>query len=148
MTRVASLAQVSLQYGQTRALDSISLEIPAGCMVGLIGPDGVGKSSLLALLAGARRLQQARNISFCRSLAVSTVRGVNCAVEATKETCAGITTSGAASSTRCTSCPRAIQELLQQYIDQVKTGLPGVAWLKVDDAASWPDDLIVNLSVE
>ena len=58
MTRVASLAQVSLQYGQTRALDSISLEIPAGCMVGLIGPDGVGKSSLLALLAGARRLQQ------------------------------------------------------------------------------------------
>ena len=58
MTRVASLEQVSLQYGQTRALDSISLEIPAGCMVGLIGPDGVGKSSLLALLAGARRLQQ------------------------------------------------------------------------------------------
>tara|TARA_B100001245_G_scaffold234485_3_gene220129 strand:+ start:2703 stop:5441 length:2739 start_codon:yes stop_codon:yes gene_type:complete len=58
VTRVASLAQVSLQYGQTRALDSISLEIPAGCMVGLIGPDGVGKSSLLALLAGARRLQQ------------------------------------------------------------------------------------------
>lgn len=40
------------------------------------------------------------------------------------------------------------EELLQQYIDQVKTGLPGVAWLKVDDAASWPDNLTVNLSAE
>ena len=29
-------------------------------MVGLIGPDGVGKSSLLALIAGARRIQQGR----------------------------------------------------------------------------------------
>jgi ribosome-dependent ATPase len=29
-------------------------------MVGLIGPDGVGKSSLLALVAGARRIQQGR----------------------------------------------------------------------------------------
>jgi len=29
-------------------------------MVGLIGPDGVGKSSLLALLAGARKVQQGR----------------------------------------------------------------------------------------
>ena len=31
--------------------------MPAGCMVGLIGPDGVGKSSLLSLIAGARVIQ-------------------------------------------------------------------------------------------
>lgn len=55
---VARLTNVSLTYGKTRALDAISLDIPAGCMVGLIGPDGVGKSSLMALVAGARRLQQ------------------------------------------------------------------------------------------
>ncbi|MDF3934027.1 ribosome-associated ATPase/putative transporter RbbA [Pseudomonas citronellolis] len=54
---VASLAGVSLRYGATRAVDDVSLDIPANCMVGLIGPDGVGKSSLLALLAGARKLQ-------------------------------------------------------------------------------------------
>ncbi|WP_414706811.1 ribosome-associated ATPase/putative transporter RbbA [Ralstonia sp. UBA689] len=58
---VASLAHVSLRYGRGRsktpALDDISLDLPAGCMVGLIGPDGVGKSSLLALVAGARALQ-------------------------------------------------------------------------------------------
>ncbi len=39
------------------ALAGITLDIPAGRMVGLIGPDGVGKSSLLALIAGARVIQ-------------------------------------------------------------------------------------------
>ncbi len=55
---VAVISGVSLQYGKTRALDDLSLSLPARCMVGLIGPDGVGKSSLLALIAGARKLQQ------------------------------------------------------------------------------------------
>lgn len=55
---VARLAGVSLRYGKSVALDGIDLEVPAGCMVGLIGPDGVGKSSLLSLLAGARAVQQ------------------------------------------------------------------------------------------
>ncbi len=54
---VARLTDVSLQYGKTRAVDAITLDLPAGCMVGLIGPDGVGKSSLLSLVAGARRIQ-------------------------------------------------------------------------------------------
>jgi len=44
-------------YGRIRALDSVTLEIPEGALVGFVGPDGVGKSTLLALLAGARRLQ-------------------------------------------------------------------------------------------
>ena len=55
---VARLAGVSLRYGKTLALDAVNLEVPAGCMVGLIGPDGVGKSSLLALISGARAVQQ------------------------------------------------------------------------------------------
>ncbi len=60
---VASLKNVTLEYGSVRkgkikALDDLSLEIPTGRMVGLIGPDGVGKSSLMALVSGARRLQQ------------------------------------------------------------------------------------------
>ncbi len=42
----------------TVALDGIDLELPAGAMIGFIGPDGVGKSSLLALIAGARKIQQ------------------------------------------------------------------------------------------
>jgi ribosome-dependent ATPase len=55
---VARLADVGLRYGKTAALAGIHLDLPAQRMVGLIGPDGVGKSSLLALLAGARALQQ------------------------------------------------------------------------------------------
>ncbi|MDG1579652.1 ribosome-associated ATPase/putative transporter RbbA [Pseudomonas sp. GOM6] len=54
---VARLSGVGLRYGVTRALEAIDLELPAQRMVGLIGPDGVGKSSLLALIAGARQIQ-------------------------------------------------------------------------------------------
>ncbi len=57
---VARLQEVSLNYGKAVALDAVSLDIPAGLMVGLIGPDGVGKSSLLSLIAGARRIQEGR----------------------------------------------------------------------------------------
>jgi ribosome-dependent ATPase len=54
---VARLDGVTHRYGPAVALDAVSVDIPAGCMVALIGPDGVGKSSLLAILAGARRIQ-------------------------------------------------------------------------------------------
>ena len=57
---VVRLDGVSLRYGRTTALDAVSLNVPAGCMAGLIGPDGVGKSSLLALIAGARAIQAGR----------------------------------------------------------------------------------------
>ncbi|GGG26886.1 multidrug ABC transporter ATP-binding protein [Caldovatus sediminis] len=57
---VARLREVGLRYGRVRALDAVSLDLPAGCMAGLIGPDGVGKSSLLALIAGARAVQSGR----------------------------------------------------------------------------------------
>ena len=57
---VARLAGVSLRYGAVAALDGIDLVLPAGGMVGLIGPDGVGKSSLLALVSGARQIQAGR----------------------------------------------------------------------------------------
>ena len=59
-TCVARVTGVQLRYGSTVALDGIDLEIPSGRMVGLIGPDGVGKSSLLSLLSGARAVQQGR----------------------------------------------------------------------------------------
>lgn len=54
---VARLESVSLHYGKTQALDDVSLSLPTGQMVGLIGPDGVGKSSVLSLVAGARQIQ-------------------------------------------------------------------------------------------
>ena len=55
---IAQLEAVTQQYGATLALDNVSLAVPEGCQVGLIGPDGVGKSTLLGLIAGVRRVQQ------------------------------------------------------------------------------------------
>ncbi|RPI47857.1 MAG: ABC transporter ATP-binding protein/permease [Betaproteobacteria bacterium] len=57
---VAKLTGVTHRYGSTIAVDRLDLDIPAGRMVGFIGPDGVGKSTLLALIGGARRIQQGR----------------------------------------------------------------------------------------
>ncbi|EPK7771856.1 ribosome-associated ATPase/putative transporter RbbA [Klebsiella oxytoca] len=57
MKTVARLENVSQHFGVTVALKDITLSIPARCMVGLIGPDGVGKSSLLSLISGARVIE-------------------------------------------------------------------------------------------
>ncbi len=54
---VARLDGVGLSYGRTVALHDVTLDVPPGRMVGLIGPDGVGKSSLLSLVSGARAMQ-------------------------------------------------------------------------------------------
>ncbi|MEZ7197699.1 ribosome-associated ATPase/putative transporter RbbA [Pseudodesulfovibrio karagichevae] len=54
---VVRLNSVTHRYGGTLAADNVSLELPAGKMVGFIGPDGVGKSTWLGLMAGARRIQ-------------------------------------------------------------------------------------------
>ncbi|MCB1617606.1 MAG: ABC transporter ATP-binding protein, partial [Pseudomonadales bacterium] len=57
LTPVVCLRDVALHHGAVRALEAVTLELPRGQRVGLIGPDGVGKSSLLALIAGAREIQ-------------------------------------------------------------------------------------------
>jgi ribosome-dependent ATPase len=57
---IARLDDVTHLYGKIAALDAVTLALPAECMVGLIGPDGVGKSSLLGIIAGARKIQSGR----------------------------------------------------------------------------------------
>jgi ribosome-dependent ATPase len=57
---VAALENVTQRYGHACALDAVTLALPAGCVIGLIGPDGVGKSTLLSIIAGARRVQSGR----------------------------------------------------------------------------------------
>ncbi|MBV2264903.1 MAG: ATP-binding cassette domain-containing protein [Thauera sp.] len=52
------LIDVHHRYADTRAADALTLDLPAGRMVGFIGPDGVGKSTWLGLIAGARRIQR------------------------------------------------------------------------------------------
>ncbi len=57
---IARLSGVRHLYRRTPALDGVDLALPAGCLVGLIGPDGVGKSTLLGLIAGVRVVQTGR----------------------------------------------------------------------------------------
>src|SRR6476646_10761922 len=57
---VARVERVTHRYGKTIALNDLTLDIPAHCMVGMIGPDGVGKSTLLALVAGVRKIQSGK----------------------------------------------------------------------------------------
>lgn len=57
---VARVAGVSQSYGKAIALDGVTLDIPSRKMIGLIGPDGVGKSTLLGMLAGVRKIQQGK----------------------------------------------------------------------------------------
>jgi ribosome-dependent ATPase len=57
---VARLDNVTQRYRRVVALDDVTIELPAGGMVGLIGPDGVGKSTLLSIIAGARQVQSGR----------------------------------------------------------------------------------------
>ncbi|MGH6973764.1 MAG: ATP-binding cassette domain-containing protein, partial [Stellaceae bacterium] len=52
MLRVDSLA---LAYGATPVLESVSLEVPSGKFVSLVGPSGSGKSSLLRAVIGLQQ---------------------------------------------------------------------------------------------
>ncbi len=60
MNSVGSIAHISglkHSYRKTLALGDIALNIQVGRMTGLIGPDGAGKSTLMGLIAGVRKLQ-------------------------------------------------------------------------------------------
>ena len=74
----ARLTNVSLRYKKTVALDAVNLEVPAGRMVGLIGPDGVGKSSILSLIAGSRRIQEGRVEALGGDMADANFRRATC----------------------------------------------------------------------
>lgn len=58
-----SIHDLSHYYGQNEALRQISLDLPAGKTIGLVGPDGVGKSTLLGIIAGVKRLQKGKVIT-------------------------------------------------------------------------------------
>jgi branched-chain amino acid transport system permease protein len=49
------ITTLSLSYGRVRALDDVSLSVPARSVVALIGPNGAGKSTLIDCVSGFLR---------------------------------------------------------------------------------------------
>ena len=76
--RIVRLEGVSHRYRGVVALDGVTLDVPADRIIGLIGPDGVGKSSLLGLIAGAKRVQDGRVEVLGGDMANARHRGAIC----------------------------------------------------------------------
>lgn len=71
---VAIIEGVSHSYGSVLALDNIDVRFPRHATIGLIGPDGVGKSTLLSLIAGIKILQKGHIRLFGQDITKAHVR--------------------------------------------------------------------------
>lgn len=69
---------LSHRYGRIEVLADVTLTLAPGASLGVIGPDGVGKSTLLALVAGARRLQRGSLAVFGGDMADAAHRRAAC----------------------------------------------------------------------
>ena len=60
MTALLSVQNLDLYYGDAQALAGVSLEVPRGEIVAIVGANGAGKSSLIRTIAGIERARSGR----------------------------------------------------------------------------------------
>lgn len=60
MTSLLTLDTVSTAYGQSQVLWDVTLDVPEGAAVALIGRNGVGKTTLLRSIMGVQKLTNGR----------------------------------------------------------------------------------------
>ncbi len=59
---VLEISDLSVSYGGVRALSGVSMSVPAGCVVALLGPNGGGKTTLLRAASGLADIERGRII--------------------------------------------------------------------------------------
>lgn len=69
-----SIRNLVHNYGKTKALRGIDLDLPSNCTIGLIGPDGVGKSTLLSLIVVVKKIQNGSVQVLGRDISKGSVR--------------------------------------------------------------------------
>ena len=55
-----AVENLDLFYGDAQALDRVSLDVPQGSIVAIVGANGAGKSSLIRSIAGIERARAGR----------------------------------------------------------------------------------------
>lgn len=55
MTLAVELVGISKQYGSNKAVDSLSLQVPRGSILGFLGPNGAGKTTTIKMMLGLLR---------------------------------------------------------------------------------------------
>ena len=61
---VLKAANLTKQYHNAKALDGLNLELPKGKIIGLLGPNGSGKTTFIKLAAGLLTPSQG-NLQVC-----------------------------------------------------------------------------------
>ncbi|MCX6085068.1 MAG: ATP-binding cassette domain-containing protein, partial [Caldiserica bacterium] len=52
MTTIVQISDLTKRYITTTALSDVTLDVPEGHIMGLLGPNGSGKTTLMKILAG------------------------------------------------------------------------------------------------
>ncbi len=73
---VIEATDLVFEYGERRALDGLTLSVPAGSVFGLLGPNGSGKSTFVSLLAAMERPSVGQLLVFGEAPAASLRRRV------------------------------------------------------------------------
>lgn len=60
MTPVLSIQEISKYYGQVRALNHVSFDVPKGSVFGILGPNGSGKTTLLGIVMDILKVSSGR----------------------------------------------------------------------------------------
>lgn len=59
-TQALAVRDLTKVFGEQRAIDKLSLDIPRGSIYGVVGPNGAGKTTMITVAAGLARPTEGR----------------------------------------------------------------------------------------